>query len=87
MKRLNAAGTPPTEFMTTEEAAAYLRLGRRAFFARVVHSPTPRLRVGTRVIWRRTDLEAWAAQQLVPGDAPGAVLAGRGRGRKNKSAQ
>ena len=53
------------EYMTVQEARRYLRLGQRAFYERAVHDPTLlRMRVGRRVVFRKTDLDAWAVRQL-----------------------
>lgn len=57
------------EYMTTEEAASYLRVGRAVFYRDIASDASlPRMRVGKRVIYRKADLDAWAARRTVGGE-------------------
>jgi excisionase family DNA binding protein len=70
--------TDPPTLLTTSEAAAHLRLSPRTLEAWRLRGGGPRYRkLGDRVLYTQTDLDAWLETQARtstsdPGPAPGA---------------
>lgn len=54
------ADLSPREWMDAKEAAAYVGVGVNAFYKYAVHDPTlPSTRIGTRILFRRRNLDEW----------------------------
>ena len=55
---------PRSSFLTTNEAAAFLRLSPRTLERhRLIGSGTKFCRLGRKVVYRLSDLEAWASER------------------------
>ena len=67
----------PTDLLTTEEAARYLRLSARTLERYRVTGEGPRfLKIGRRVLYRQSDLDGWLKNKSRrstsdPGPGPG----------------
>jgi excisionase family DNA binding protein len=62
---------PPDEVMTTEEAAAYLKLSPRTLVSlRARGEAPPGVRIGRQWRYRRSSLDSWLAEREITGNAP-----------------
>lgn len=59
----------PSPLLTRIEAAAFCRVSPRAFDQHV-RDVVPTVRIGSRVLFRREDLDAWLAEQVKAQEAP-----------------
>jgi len=55
-----------TDMLTVREVAAYLRLSQAQVYVLCSRKSLPHIRLGKRLIVRRTELEEWLKKQTVP---------------------
>ncbi len=61
-----SAAPPPPEFVTRTEAARLIGWYPQRVTHAVARGELPAYRVGTRIVLKRTDVEAFAAEQTTP---------------------
>lgn len=60
----------PQRNLTAPEAAAYLRISRRTLWSMTNAGEVPHLRLGRRVLYPESELQAWIASRVQGGGQP-----------------